>query len=108
MLLKSVILVILLKVSLGKHNRTALTGLLNEFVIMQNIPSKVTAYICWNKDDQVLLWKQLSENGFPTRIGREHFLNYTFPREHQLFLMDLNCEDSSEILEEVCSGKSKK
>lgn len=107
--------------SWAESNQSDVIYLLENIFKVQNFPSKILAYLCWSKgiflfiqnfystilnilDLKIRLVKKLSENGHFVNIQKSNEqINYLNPQEHQSFLLDLECENSKNLLKQVCA-----
>lgn len=73
------------------------------FTKLQNNPTKITAYVCWNRKKIFNFSKLFSQNYHSLQIvnPKSEQLIYSLPEEHQFFVMDLLCNGSQEILKQV-------
>ncbi|XP_056633927.1 ionotropic receptor 75a-like [Diorhabda sublineata] len=81
-----------------EENRDVI-NLIGDFIAKLNEPAKVTAFICWSRDETLLFSKTLSFNNIPWKIGGNYIdVNGFSPPEHQFFLMDADCDHSKHVL----------
>lgn len=94
--------------ALFHFNRSApfneLTQLIYGFVELQNEPTKITAYVCWRKQDLVQFSETfLKQNRVNLQVinPKDGRLVYSFPEEHQMLIMDVSCTGSKEVFLKV-------
>ncbi|KAG5862719.1 hypothetical protein JTB14_007499 [Gonioctena quinquepunctata] len=93
---------VLLSISSGEREHRGIMKLLTEILVKQNIPSRVTAYLCWTKNTQMVFLKQLSGRSLPVKMNSFEVEEYQlFPNEHHVFLLDLDCAGSVDVLEKA-------
>nr|UTN00869.1 ionotropic receptor [Semanotus bifasciatus] len=104
MFIKLVILLTLpyISFSLQENEYLEIISLVTDFMVKQNNPTKVIAYICWPKRTQLEVWKRLSQTSYSAKIAKMNSsIYYSLPEEHQMFLLDVDCEGSIKIMQQV-------
>nr|ALR72537.1 ionotropic receptor 75q [Colaphellus bowringi] len=94
-------MILFLNFSSAMKNYTEIINIVDELLTKQNIPSEVTAYLCWSKVLKANLFKRLSASNILTKIIATDDIVDLFPSEYQIYLVDLDCEGSNEILKKA-------
>nr|APC94347.1 ionotropic receptor 1 [Pyrrhalta aenescens] len=101
MRLKEILLFVILALQLSLQTNYEIIKMISDFVVRLQGPIRVNAFICWRRENKIQLWKEFSLNNVACDMGNTHNnITHYFPPEHQLFLLDMNCNGSYDILEQ--------
>ncbi|XP_044263055.1 ionotropic receptor 75a-like [Tribolium madens] len=70
-----------------------------DFIEILNVPVKISAHICWTRANTSYFMKSISDK-YSTNLIKTVSRQYVTP-EHQLFIVDLECNDSVSLLQEA-------
>nr|XP_023021903.1 uncharacterized protein LOC111510234 [Leptinotarsa decemlineata] len=97
-----ILILVLHNVHSGLKNLTEVMSLVHDLIEKQNVPSIVTAYLCWTGESKMDFLRHLSTRNIPTKIsGFNNTITIFSPSEYQIFLLDLDCLGSDNILKQA-------